>query len=62
MNFKRLILMNVFRSNEWMTTVVGIITKSLNVESVNDDVRKAALDQLSWELSYATHLGTVWTK
>lgn len=42
-----------------MSTVVGILTRSLNVESDDDDVRKAAVDQLSWELSYATHLGTL---
>ena len=42
-----------------MSTVVGILTRSLNVESDDDDVRKAVVDQLSWELSYATHLGTL---
>ena len=45
------------RSNDWMTSVVGIMTKSLNLESNNDDVRKAAVNQLTWELGYSTHLG-----
>ena len=40
-----------------MTSVVGIMTRSLNLESGDDDIRREALVQLAWELGYSTHLG-----
>ena len=45
------------RSAEWMSAVVGVLTRDLNLESADAKVRTAAIERLLWELNYATHLG-----
>jgi hypothetical protein len=44
-------------SSEWTTLIVGVISKDLNLESRDQDIRRQACDRLAWELNFASHLG-----
>jgi hypothetical protein len=44
-------------SSEWTTLIVGVISKNLNLESRDQDIRRQACDRLAWELNFASHLG-----
>jgi hypothetical protein len=46
-------------SSDWNSVIVGVLSKDLNVESADADIRSSALERLSWEMSYASHLGIV---